>query len=97
LPQAHLHCWVTKDFLTKAAQVFTAWGFEVKGEIVWLKTTKDGETIQMGAGHYWRTSHESCLLGVRGNLTARQKNLRSVVLAPRGTHSEKTRHGPRSD
>jgi N6-adenosine-specific RNA methylase IME4 len=51
--------------------------------------THDGKAVKMGTGNYWRMSHESCLLAVRGDLAVRRKNLPSVVLAPRGEHSEK--------
>jgi N6-adenosine-specific RNA methylase IME4 len=90
LPASHLHLWVTTAFLFAAKQVLDAWGFTPRSECTWGKMTKDGKRIQMGCGHYWRGSHEPCLLGVRGNLTARQHNLCSLILAPRGRHSQKT-------
>jgi N6-adenosine-specific RNA methylase IME4 len=89
LPQSHLHMWVTAAFLFEAAQVFDAWGFTLMSHLAWGKTTVDGKQLCMGGGHYWRGSHEICLLGVRGNRTASQKHLRSLCRAPRGIHSEK--------
>jgi N6-adenosine-specific RNA methylase IME4 len=89
LPQSHLHCWVTAAHLFDAAQVFAAWGFTLKSHLAWGKTTNDGKQFVMGSGHYWRNSHEICLVGVRGHLVARQRNLRSLILAPRRSHSEK--------
>jgi N6-adenosine-specific RNA methylase IME4 len=89
LLQSHLHLWVAAAFLFDAAQVFAAWGFTLKSHLAWGKTTKDGKKLRRGGGHYWRGSHESCLLGVRGHRTASQKHLRSLCRAPRGIHSEK--------
>jgi N6-adenosine-specific RNA methylase IME4 len=89
LPQSHLHLWVTAAFIFEAAQVFAAWGFTLKSHLAWGKTTIDGKQLCMGGGHYWRGSHEICLLGVRGNHTASPMHLRSLCRAPRGIHSEK--------
>jgi N6-adenosine-specific RNA methylase IME4 len=81
--QAHLHLWVTNAFLFDAAQIFAAWGFTYKTNLVWVKPRV------MGPGHYWRNCHELLLFGVRGGLTARQKNLRSWLEPSRQGHSEK--------
>jgi N6-adenosine-specific RNA methylase IME4 len=82
LPQAHLHLWTTSAFLFACPQIFAAWGFTHKGEMVWEKPT-------MGLGNYYRLAHELCLLGVRGDLTAQQHNIISWFRAPRGVHSAK--------
>lgn len=57
---AHLHLWTTNAFLFDAKDVMTAWGFEFRSVMLWIKP-------QMGIGNYWRVSHEFLLLGVRGN------------------------------
>lgn len=82
--QAHLHLWVTNAFLFEAQQLFEAWGFTYKTNLVWVKPRV------MGPGAYWRNAHELLLFGVRGELTARQKNLRSWVEPSRQGHSEKS-------
>lgn len=80
---AHLHLWVTKDFIFEAKQVLDAWGFEYKSMFVWCKT-------QMGIGNYWRVSHELMLLGVRGDAKRfNQHNHKSWAEYPRGEHSAK--------
>jgi N6-adenosine-specific RNA methylase IME4 len=81
-PQAHLHLWVTHAFLFASQQILAAWGFVYKSHFAWVKP-------RLGTGHYWRNSHELLLLGVRGGLTAQQKNLRSWMEAPRTQHSAK--------
>jgi N6-adenosine-specific RNA methylase IME4 len=82
-PDAHLHLWVTKDFVFDAKSVIEAWGFTYKSMFVWVKPT-------MGIGNYWRVSHELLLLGVRGN--AKRFDERHHVSwgeFKRGSHSSK--------
>jgi N6-adenosine-specific RNA methylase IME4 len=88
-PKAHLHLWTTKDFQFEAKAVIEAWGFTWKAEVVWVKTTRDGKTIRLGTGHYLRNAHEVLYVGVRSGLPPQQRNIPSVLLAPRGLHSEK--------
>jgi N6-adenosine-specific RNA methylase IME4 len=79
---AHLHLWTTNAFLQEALILVAAWGFEFKSCLVWVK----GE---IGMGNYWRVSHEFLLLGVRGNLTFRDRSLASWIQADRTIHSRK--------
>lgn len=81
-PQAHLHLWTTNGFLFECPKLFDAWGFTFKGTFIWHKP-------QLGLGNYWRNTHEILLLAVRGNLTARDKSLPSLLTAPREGHSVK--------
>jgi len=80
--QAHLHLWTTSTHLFQAFRVIEAWGFQYKTCFVWAKP-------EMGTGNYWRMSHELLLLGVRGQLTFRDKGQRSWLEHPRLAHSEK--------
>lgn len=80
--RAHLHLWTTNAFLSEALQVLAAWGFKYKSCLVWVKE-------ELGMGNYWRVSHEYLLLGVRGQLTFRDRTKRSWLLAPRTQHSHK--------
>jgi N6-adenosine-specific RNA methylase IME4 len=81
--QAHLHLWVVNAFIYESRQILDAWGFRLKSTLIWTKPGK------LGMGHYWRNSHEMLLLGVRGQLTAQHKNLRSWIEAPGRGHSAK--------
>ena len=56
---AHLHLWVPSSFLREGLDVMDAWGFTYKSQFVWVKPT-------IGAGNYWRVSHELLLFGSRG-------------------------------
>jgi N6-adenosine-specific RNA methylase IME4 len=79
---AHLHLWTTNSFLSEAFRVIEAWGFRFKSCLVWVKD-------EIGMGNYWRVSHEFLMLGVRGNLTFRDRTLPSWIQAPRTIHSHK--------
>ena len=79
---AHLHLWTTNAFLREAFDVIDAWGFRFKSCLVWIKD-------EIGMGNYWRVSHEFLLLGVRGQLTFRDRTVRSWIQAHRTSHSRK--------
>ncbi len=79
---AHLHLWTTNGLLREAFEVIDAWGFTYKSCLVWIKG-------DIGMGNYWRVSHEYLLLGVRGNLTFRDRTLPSWIKADRTIHSRK--------
>jgi N6-adenosine-specific RNA methylase IME4 len=80
---AHLHLWVTNAFLFESRQLFDAWGFTYRTNLVWCKPQG------IGTGHYWRNAHEILLLGVRGHLTARTRLLPSWIQTARDIHSAK--------
>lgn len=79
---AHLHLRTTNAFLREAFNVIDAWGFQFKSCLVWVKD-------KIGMGNYWRVSHEFLLLGVRGNLTFRDRTLRIWIETHRTVHSRK--------
>lgn len=81
-PNSHLHLWVPNSLLAEGLEVIKAWGFVYKTCFVWIKP-------QMGMGHYWRSSHELLLLGVRGSYRFRANDLKSWKLARRTRHSSK--------
>ena len=56
--KSHLHLWCSVSFLKEALDVMEAWGFVYKSQFVWVKP-------QMGAGNYFRISHELLLYGER--------------------------------
>lgn len=80
---AHLHLWVTNAFLFESRQLFDAWGFTYKTNLVWCKPQG------IGTGHYWRNAHEILLLGVRGHCTANKKLMPSWIQTARDSHSAK--------
>ena len=80
---ASLFLWVTNAFLFDAFKIFEAWGFEFRSTFIWCKR-------QMGAGNYWRNSHEMLLTAARGNASGRfVDDIPSYILCARGAHSAK--------
>jgi N6-adenosine-specific RNA methylase IME4 len=82
------HCalllWSTTPMLLQALEVMLAWGFEYRSKCVWVKD-------RIGTGYWWRSQHETLLLGVKGRMPAPAPGTRfpSVIHAPRGRHSVK--------
>lgn len=85
---AVLFLWRVASMQREALDVVRAWGFEVKSELVWLKTTARGAR-HFGMGRYVRNEHETCLIATRGRATPVVRNVRSTFSAPVGVHSAK--------
>lgn len=81
-PDCHLHLWATHSFYEAALSVMSAWGFSYRSLFVWVKP-------QLGMGHYWRSSAEFLLLGIRGSAPFRDRSIPNWMCVPRGKHSEK--------
>lgn len=93
LPRLSRNCflflWRVASMQEEALMVMRSWGFTLKTEIVWEKTTKKSGLDHFGMGRIVRASHETCLVGVRGNPKVRDRSVRSRFSAPVGRHSEK--------
>lgn len=79
-----LFLWVTSPKLVEGLEVLTAWGFEYRTCMVWVKD-------KIGMGYYARQQHELLLVGKRGALPVPDPEDRpsSVIEAPRVQHSAK--------
>lgn len=78
----HLYLWAINPMLPEAFQVMTAWRFEYKTLLTWVKP-------QIGTGHYYRGATEQCLFGVRGDLSCLRADQPNWFQANRGRHSQK--------
>jgi N6-adenosine-specific RNA methylase IME4 len=85
---ALLLLWRVASMQQEALDVVKAWGFKLKSEIIWEKTTKTGKP-HFGMGRYVRASHEVCLVATRGRWKPKSRSIRSRFSAPVGRHSEK--------
>jgi len=87
---AHLFLWRVASMQLEALEVATAWGFQVKSEIVWLKRTTHGKR-HFGMGRRVRLEHEVCLICTRGRPPVRDHSVRSAFAAalPDRKHSAK--------
>lgn len=89
---AHLYLWVPNALLPDGIRVLEAWGFAFMSNLVWKKTTMEGELHRGGVGWYFRNATELVLFGVRGKSPRTLPPARSqpnLIEAPRGAHSEK--------
>jgi N6-adenosine-specific RNA methylase IME4 len=85
-PHCVLFLWATVPMLPQALKVMAAWGFRYKSNLVW-------EENRIGTGYSTRNRHEHLLIGTHGNVPAPLPGDRpdSLIAAPRGRHSKKTR------
>jgi len=81
---AALFLWTTAPHLPEALQVITAWGFEYKTHVVWVKDW-------IGVGFWVHNQHEILLVAARGDMPTPAPANRppSVITAPRREHSRK--------
>jgi N6-adenosine-specific RNA methylase IME4 len=86
-----LWLWVTNAHLIDgtAARVLEAWGFTPKTLLTWLKSTKDGDGLKLGSGHWLRGATEHVVLATKGKPTWDLKNQATAFVAPVGPHSAK--------
>ena len=77
-----LFLWATSPLLPAAVTVLTAWGFEYKACLVWVKDRAPG------LGWWLQTRHELLLVGARGSSTPLEK-VDSVITAAVSAHSLK--------
>lgn len=85
-----LFMWATFPNIELALKLMKVWGFKYKTQaFTWIKINKNKGTPFYGIGAYSRSNTEVCLLGIKGKPKVINKNLSSVVLAPREAHSKK--------
>lgn len=80
--ECHLYLWTTNNFLLRAGDLVSHWGFAYKTAITWVKP-------RFGLGSYFRSSTEHCLFAVRGSMKTRAQDIPTHFAAPLGSHSEK--------
>ena len=86
---AALFMWATMPTLPDAMELMSAWGFTYKTvAFTWVKLNRNGAPY-MGMGHYTRANAELCLLGLRGKMTRKARNVSQAMLLPRREHSRK--------
>lgn len=89
-PDSALHLWCMDWLLPGALEVIEAWGFKfIKVGFCWVKLNPSGNGRFMGLGHWQREGMELCLFATKGNPTRINADVRQVIEAPIGRHSEK--------
>lgn len=71
-------------------KVIKAWGFKYKTcAFCWVKQNPKSGGIYSGLGHWTNGNAELCLFAKKGTPHRVSKNVKQIVLSPRGRHSEK--------
>lgn len=97
-----LFMWGVSAMQQELQQVVNAWGYTIKSEIIWVKTSTESAQreylagrmpgLAFGMGRYVRLCHERCVIATRGagaQQLIKDHSTRSVFFAPRGRHSAK--------
>lgn len=101
-PDCALFLWATMPKLREALSVITAWGFTYTTcAFVWVKLNPKGALVPIGKhlilergvysglGHWTNGNAELCLFAKVGRPKRLTRNVKQIVLAPRGRHSAK--------
>jgi N6-adenosine-specific RNA methylase IME4 len=86
-----LFMWTTDAHLEESFRVINAWGFKYRTVAFdWLKKTKQGVQVCY-VGSWTLKGSEICLLATKGRMQKylKKRNVRKIVEAPCGRHSEK--------
>ena len=83
-----LFLWCPNAILPYGFEVMSAWGYDYKTMITWVKTDSKGKP-RIGGGHYTRSCTEHILLGRRGRAQRRDAGVPNVIHAPMSRHSAK--------
>lgn len=89
--------WTTMSNIEQSQELLNHWGFEIKSEIIWVKTkdeirlVKTAEDIlaNPNPGHYIEGVHEKLYICTRGNIGTPIWKPKSVIFAPKSEHSKK--------
>ena len=85
-----LFLWATMPLLRQALEVVEAWRFKYKTvAFCWIKQNKSGVGLVTGLGSWTRSNAEVCMLATRGRPRPVSHRVHSVVISPRGRHSQK--------
>jgi N6-adenosine-specific RNA methylase IME4 len=74
-----------------ASELIRHWGFELVDDELfhWIKQTRNGGELFMGRGQWTRKGAETYWLAVKGSPQRIHQDVRQVIMAPVGEHSEK--------
>lgn len=85
-----LFFWTTMPKLKEAMEVIEAWNFTYTTcAFTWVKTNPKSGGIYSGLGHWTNGNAELCLFAKRGRPKRVARNVKQIVIAPRGRHSAK--------
>lgn len=85
-----LFLWVTFPCLIDGLKTMKEWGFKYKTcGFTWVKRNRKSDKWFMGLGHWTRANAELCLIGTRGTIKRKSKNISQVIDTHIEEHSKK--------
>src|SRR3990167_7132068 len=85
-----LFLWVTSPKLHEGIRLIQSWGFVYKTiGFVWIKLNKSGSGYYSGLGFHTNQNIELVLIGKRGRVERKCKDIKQLVFAPLQRHSKK--------
>lgn len=85
-----LFMWATYPKMEEALQLIKAWGFRYKTiGFQWVKLNRSGIGYFLGLGRWTRGNTEPCLIAIKGKPKRASADVKQLVFAPLGKHSQK--------
>ena len=85
-----LFLWATMPKIQEALDTIKAWGCKYKTcAFCWVKQNPKSGGIYAGLGRWVQGNAELCLLATKGHPHRKRKDIKQIVMSPRGRHSEK--------
>jgi N6-adenosine-specific RNA methylase IME4 len=86
----YLFLWTTAPCIQESLCVLNAWGFTFFTiAFTWIKLNKKSNSLFWGMGNATRANPEYVLLGRKGKLERKAKNIHSVIMSKLEHHSKK--------
>jgi len=86
----YLFLWVTAPHIQEGLNVLSAWGFKFFTiAFTWIKMNKVANTLFWGMGNTTRANPEYVLLGRKGKLERKARDVHSVLMSKIQKHSKK--------
>lgn len=85
-----LFMWATYPKMEEALRLIKAWGFRYKTiGFQWVKLNRSGIGYFFGLGRWTRGNTEPCLIAIKGKPKRASTDVKQLVFAPLGKHSQK--------
>ena len=81
--------WATAPMIQEALDTMKSWGWTYKSMAAWAKQSSTGTKWAFGTGYIFRSAAEFILVGTRGKIQQKARNVRNLLVSPVREHSRK--------
>jgi N6-adenosine-specific RNA methylase IME4 len=81
--------WTTAPMIQEGLDTLKAWGWTYKSMAAWAKRSSTGTKWAFGTGYIFRSAAEFILVGTRGKIQQKARNVRNLLVSPVREHSRK--------